>query len=133
MGQDNFESLILQEISAMKNLLAEMNNKQTEFEKRIEKALVDTNGKLKGNHELILSEIHSYVNKDKCENHRARSGERMERLESTITLLDKRVKDLEKCGEKNSNTAREALIAWVPGLVTALIIIGGVFAVMQGA
>jgi hypothetical protein len=131
MDQQAFEERILGEMSAMRKLLAEMSDKQTAFEMRIEKALVETNGKLKGNHELILSEIHSYVSKDKCENHRQRHGERMEKLERETDLLNKRVEDLEKCNDTKSNTAREALISWMPSIITALLVAGGIFAVVQ--
>ena len=111
------ESTILKEISGMKTLLTDLNTTMTEMKI----SLVETNGKLKGNHELILQELHSYTHKDICEKYREHSGDKITGIEKDITAIQASCdRHFEEHHDDKTNV-KDAMIAWMPDIVKALI------------
>ncbi len=122
---EDFEKSILQEVAAMNKTLSEFSNTMTAFEGRVEKALLEMGGKVKGNQELLSKELNSYVQKEICETHRANNGLRFSNLEQRVAINEREIeihlKDVDRTKDDNS----KRITAWLPDVVKFIALVGG--------
>lgn len=125
MTADEFNIKLLDKLDDMNKNLATMNERLTVFEGKTDKALTSLSGKMKGNHDLLKSEIQSYVQKDTCENLRMKQGERIGDITKEFAVLKSSVEDHLKNNKSNIAAGTEMLITWLPGLLKVVAIVGG--------
>jgi len=122
----NFEESILEKMDKMNDSLATLNERLTVFEGRTEKALVELSGKIKGNHELIITDLNRYTDKDTCATYRENHGTRVSAVEERLIIVETLLKQHTYMAEQDKNNHSEALIAWLPDVIKAVIVIGGI-------
>ena len=114
---EDFENRVLQEIATMnKTLLA--------FEGRVETALAEMSGRVKGNKELIIKEFDSYMQKSSCETHREHNGLRVSKIEQRLAVIENQITDHLKDADRRRDDVSRKVTAWLPDLIKYLGIIG---------
>lgn len=122
----DFEKTLLEKVDKLNESLSILTERLTTFEGRTEKALSELSGKIKGNHELIKTEIQTYVEKDTCETHRGKQGERIGKIETDVALLKNAVSTLQDHEDKHEIQASERITAWLPSIISVIAIIGAI-------
>lgn len=133
MEREKFEENVLKEIAEMNKTMSLMSESMTAFEGRMETALTEVKGKIKGNQELITQELNQYTHRDKCELHRTNQGERFESLQERVTTLETLVNLHMNQATTNNQTFRDMLTSWAPGIIKTLLWVGGItYALSKG-
>ena len=122
--ENDFNFELLKRLDTMNDSLTAMNNRISDFEGETRKSLSELSGRIKGNHELIKSDIQSYVQKDPCERHRERQSERIGLNENKIGILYHDLETLRKEIDTKNATARERFTSFLPDIVK-IVLIGG--------
>ena len=122
--ENDFNFELLKRLDTMNDSLTAMNNRISDFEGETRKSLSELSGRIKGNHELIKSDIQSYVQKDTCERHRERQGERIGLNENKIGILYHDLETIRKEIDAKNATARERFTSFLPDIVK-IVLIGG--------
>jgi len=87
------------------------------------KAIAELSGIIKGNHELLKADMHTYVDKESCETHRERHGQRLKDAEDRVLKLEGKVETLEKIQHDKSHNFSDRITAWLPSIITVIGII----------
>lgn len=121
-----FETILLNKVDALNTSLGLLSERLTEFEGATSQSLTELTGKIKGNHELLKSEIQTYVAKDTCENHREKQGVRVGNAEDRLLKLEGLVDDLITQEKKRESHFAERITAWMPSLIILVAVVGGI-------
>jgi len=122
----DFEKTLLAKVDTMNESLSALTDRLTSFEGETKQALTELSGKMKGNHDLLQSEIKTYVAKDTCENHREKQGLRVRDCEDRVTRLESTVTDLLDHESRREEHVSERVTAWLPSVLILISIIGGI-------
>jgi uncharacterized protein YjcR len=126
----DFEKTLLEKVDKMNDAftesLATLTDRLVSFENKTEKALTELSGKMKGNHDLLKSDIQKYVQKDTCETHRELSGKRIKYVEDRVLILEGKVEDLTEHEKSRQSNLSERITAWMPSIIITLSIVGGI-------
>lgn len=128
----DFEKTLLDKVDRMNENLSVLTERLTSFEGETKQALAELSGRIKGNHELIKSEIQTYVEKDTCESHRERQGNRIKEAEDRILRLEGSVVDLLNHEQDRRHNANDRLTAWMPSIIILIAVIGGMVWIFAG-
>jgi len=129
--EDNEKKDILKELASMNKSLQTLSENMVAFEGRVETALAETNGKLKGNHELITQELHMYVHKDRCETHRTDQNNKVTDIETRLKEVEYNIKQIKDDKISSKNVVTDIIIAWGPGIAKTAVLVTMILVVLS--
>ena len=111
---------LVREFTKMNDTIAGISMAMAKLEASMTVSMGDLAGKLKGNHELLTQELTQYVTKDTCQLHRENQGERIGILANKVAVLEDQVSTLREINKTKSTNTSDAIVAWVPSIISII-------------
>lgn len=110
-----FEDILLGKINDMQTSMKNLETQFTGFKIDTQSALVDLSGKIKGNHELIVKDLDSYIDNPACEVYRDKLKDHVASIEERLSEIEAQVKyhliETNKDSEKKKFNISQWLVA----------------------
>lgn len=120
-GEQGQISVIIQEMSSIKDMLGNMKESIAELKGAMEKDLEGIRGRLKGNKELLEKDLDQFVTKTECHDCQQKTALRFAEFDKEMELLKKENGDNKEKADKKEATTLELVSSWAPGIFKAII------------